>query len=110
MAQIDETAAQPISTARITAVVYVLGVLMVVGKYLPAITAFFAALNLVLAAYDFSVGQTGWMIFHLIFGIGSVIFLAQLYQRRNIHSYDYPYRDNSLHDSAIKRGDRIIEH
>ena len=48
MAQTDETAVQPISTARITAVVYVLSVLMVVGKYLPAITAFFAALNLVL--------------------------------------------------------------
>ena len=40
MAQTDETAVQPISTARITAVVYVLSVLMVVGKYLPAITAF----------------------------------------------------------------------
>ena len=107
MAQTDETAVQPISTARITAVVYVLSVLMVVGKYLPAITAFFAGLNLVLAAYDFSVGETGWMILHLIFGIGGVIFLVQLYQRRNIHSYDYHYRDSSPHHPAMKRGDEI---
>ena len=110
MAQTNETTAQPISTARITGVIYILGVLMAVGKYLPAITAFFAALYLVLAAYDFSAGQTGWMILHLIFGIGGVIFLVQLYQRRNIHSYDYPYRDNTLHYPAMKRGDVIIEH
>ncbi len=110
MEQTDETAvAQPISTARITAVVYILGVLMVVGKYVPAITTFFAALNLVLSSYDFSVGQTGWMILHLIFGIGGVIFLVQLYQRRNIHSYDYHYRDNSFHYPAMKKGD-VIEH
>lgn len=109
MEQTDETAVQPISTARITAVVYILGVLMVVGKYLPAITAFFAALNLVLAAYDFSVGETGWMILHLMFGVSGVVFLVQLYQRRNIHSYDYHHRDNSPHYSEMKRGD-VIEH
>lgn len=107
MAQTDETATRPISTARITAVVYILGVLMVVGKYLPAITAFFAALNLVLAAYDFSVDEIGWMIMHLLFGIGGVVFLVQLYQRRNIHSYDYHYRDSSPHYPAKERGDEI---
>jgi hypothetical protein len=93
------------STTRITAVAYMLGVLMVVGKYLPAITAFFAALNLVLATYDFYSGQTGWMILHLLFGIGGVIFLVQLYQRRNIHSYDYHYRDGEIHYPAMKRGE-----
>jgi hypothetical protein len=87
----------PVSTARLTAVIYMLGVLMVVGKYLPAITAFMAALNLGLAAYDYSAGETGWMILHMLFGISSVIFLVQLYQRRNIHSYDHHhYREGSF--------------
>ncbi len=31
------------------------------------------------------------------------------YQRRNIHSYDYHYRDNSFHYPAMKKGD-VIEH
>lgn len=79
---------------------------MVVGKYLPAITAFFAALNLVLAVYDFSAGETGWGILHSIFAAGGIIFLVQLYQRRNIHSYDYHYRDGEIHYLAMKRGER----
>jgi hypothetical protein len=88
----------PVSTARLTAVIYMLGALMVVGKYLPAITAFMAALNLALAAYDYWAGETGWLILHLLFGISSAIFLVQLYQRRNIHSYDYHQdRDGSVH-------------
>ncbi|MGI0019214.1 MAG: hypothetical protein ACREAY_01945 [Nitrososphaera sp.] len=103
MAQTNETEARPPSTARITAVIYILGVLMVVGKYLPAITAFFAALNLVLAAYDFTAGETGWMILHLIFGAGAVIFLVQLYQRRNIHSYDYHNHNGNIHYPAMER-------
>ena len=96
----------PVSTARLTAVIYILGVLMVVGKYLPAITAFMAVLNLVLAVYDYSAGETGWMILHLLFGISSAIFLVQLYQRRNIHSYDYRYRDGSVSYPAMTGGEK----
>lgn len=100
----------PVSTAKITAVIYMIGMLMVVGKYLPAITAFMAALNLALAAYDFSAGEIGWLILHLLFGVSSAVFLIQLYQRRNIHSYDYHYPDSEIHYHAMKRGDKIIEH
>lgn len=77
------------STAGVSAVIYMLQLLIVIGKYLPAIMTFMAALNGILAAYNFTRGEIGWGIFHSIFAVLTVIFLVQLYQRRNVHSYDY---------------------
>lgn len=77
------------STAGVTAVIYGLQLLIVIGKYLPAIMTFLAALNGILAAYNFTKGEIGWGVFHSIFAVLTVIFIVQLYQRRNVHSYDY---------------------
>jgi hypothetical protein len=76
-------------TTRITAAIYLLDLLMVIGKYLPLIAGAFAAISIAFAAYDFATGNIIWGIVSAIFGIGGLIFVAQLLQRRNIHSYDY---------------------
>jgi hypothetical protein len=76
-------------TARITAAIYLLDLLMVMGKYLPLIAGAFAAISIAFAAYDFATANYGWAIVSAIFGVGGLIFVAQLMQRRNIHSYDY---------------------
>lgn len=76
-------------TTRITAAIYLLDLLMVVGKYLPIIVAAFAGISIAFAVYDFITGNVGWGIVSAILGIGGVIFIIQLLQRRNMHSYDY---------------------
>ena len=76
-------------TTRFTAAIYLLDLLMVIGKYLPLIAGAFAAISIASAAYDFATGNYGWGIVSAIFGIGGLVFVAQLMQRRNIHSYDY---------------------
>lgn len=78
----SHSAAGP-STAGLTAVIYVLQLLIVVGKLLPAIMTFMAALNGILAAYNFTKGEIGWAIFHTVFAVLSIAFLLQIYQGRN---------------------------
>jgi hypothetical protein len=75
-------------TTRITAAIYALDVLIIVGRYLPLIVAAFAAVNAVLAAYDFMDGNTGWGIVNAIFASGGAVFLAQLLRRRRSNSAD----------------------
>ena len=76
-------------TTRITAAIYLIDLLMVIGKYLPLIAGAFAAISVAFAAYDFATNNIGWGIFSAIMGVGGLIFVAQLMQRRNMHSYDY---------------------
>lgn len=80
--------AQP-DTTRITAAIYMIDVLIVVGKYLPIIAAGFAAISVGFAVYDFMTLNIGWAIFSTILAVGGIIFVIQLLQRHNIHSYDY---------------------
>ncbi|WP_337861513.1 hypothetical protein [Nitrososphaera sp.] len=95
----------PISTARLTAVIYILGVLKMVGKYLPSITMFFAALNAILAIYDVSTQSWGWAAVHIFFAAASAIFLVQLYQRHRIHSSGYYRGIHSVHYPRMARID-----
>ena len=79
----------PPDTTRITAAIYLLDLLMVIGKYLPLIAGAFAGISIAFAACDFATANYGWGIVSAIFGVGGLIFVAQLMQRHNIHSYDY---------------------
>ena len=78
-------------STKLGALIHLLGVAMKVGKYLPVIVVSFAGLNLVLAVNDFLVSNTGFGILNSLFALSGFIFLAQLHQRRKIHSYDYVY-------------------
>lgn len=78
-------------STKLGALIHLLGVVMKVGKYLPVIVVSFAGLNLVLAVNDFLVSNTGFGILNSLFALGGFIFLAQLHQRRKIHSYEYYY-------------------
>lgn len=78
-------------STKLGALIHLLGVVMKVGKYLPVIVVSFAGLNLVMAVNDFLVSNTGFGILNSLFALGGFIFLAQLHQRRKIHSYEYYY-------------------
>jgi hypothetical protein len=78
-------------STKLGALIHLLGVAMKVGKYLPVIVVSFAGLNLVMAVNDFLVSNTGFGILNSLFALGGFIFLAQLHQRRKIHSYEYYY-------------------
>jgi hypothetical protein len=78
-------------STKLGAMIHLLEIAMKFGKYLPVIVVSFAGLNLVMAVNDFLVNNTGFGILNSIFALGGFIFLAQLHQRRKIHSYDYYY-------------------
>ena len=78
-------------TTKLGALIHLLEMGMKVGKYLPVIVVSFAGLNLLLAVNDFLISNTGFGILNAIFALGGFIFLAQLHQRRKIHSYHYYY-------------------
>ena len=78
-------------TTKLGALIHLVEIVMKVGKYLPVIVVSFAGLNLLLAVNDFFISNTGFGILNSIFALGGFIFLAQLHQRRKIHSYDYYY-------------------
>jgi len=82
-------------TTNLGALIHLLGIAMKVGKYLPVIVVSFAGLNLLLAVNNFLIGNIGFGILNSIFAIGSFIFLTQLHQRRQIHSYEYNYKKRS---------------
>lgn len=88
------------NTTKLAAVIHMLKVLMLLGKYLPLIVVFFAGINLLLAIYDFTVGNVALGILNLILAIGGLNFFAQLLRRRNIHSYGYRHYDAT---GALKR-------
>ena len=78
-------------STKLGALIHFLEIAMKVGKYLPVIVVSFAGLNLLLAVNDFLISNTGFGILNSIFALGGFIFLAQLHQRRKIHSYEYYY-------------------
>jgi len=84
-------------STKLDALIHSLGLLIVIGKYLPLIVAGFATLNLVLAYLDLFV----W--YHIAPGILNVVlaaagfmFLGQLLKRHKIHRYEYHYRGRHL--------------
>ena len=79
-------------TAKLEAIIQLLGVLIKIGKYLPLMVATFASLNLALAYFDLLVwNHFAPGILNVILASGGFIFLAQLLRRRKIHRYDYVY-------------------
>ncbi len=105
-------------STKLGAVIHFLTIAMKVGKYLPVIVVSFAGVNLLLAVNDFLISNTGFGILNSIFALGGFIFLAQLHQRRKIHSYEYYYNyrkttskkivPNILKGRAMKRKDKAI--
>jgi hypothetical protein len=93
-------------TTKIGALIHLLEVALKVGKYLPVIIVSFAGLNLLLAANDFFVSNTGFGILNSIFAFGGFIFFVQLLQRRKIHSYDYSDNYKKEKEKRIETGPR----
>jgi len=74
--------------------VYLLDVLIKVGRYFPIISLALASLNLFLAFTDFLTNSIGFGILHSIFAIGGFIFLIQMRQmaKTNPHEIDSNYK------------------
>lgn len=80
-------------TARINALIGILGLVRTVGKYLPLIVGAFAILNLLLAIMSFVLwNNIASGLLNSAFALGGFIFFGQLIRRRNIHRYDYRYK------------------
>lgn len=79
-------------TAKMEALIRLLTVVMTIGKYLPAIVAAFATINLSIAILSFAVWNNVFFgALNSVFALGGFIFLRQLLARRNIHRYNYRY-------------------
>ena len=85
------------STAKIERVIFMLTVLIKIGKYLPWVVLAFAAVNMVLAVLCFAWwnNMLGGII-NLILAIAGFFFFSQLVKRRKIHRYNYRYRSRDL--------------
>lgn len=65
-------------SARIGVAVHILDVVIKVGKLFPIIFLSLASLNIFLAANDFLANSMGTAILNSVFGLGDVLFLAQM--------------------------------
>lgn len=74
---------------KIDGFIFLLNFTIKVGKYFPIISILFVGLNLLLAANDFLANRINFAILNSIFAIVGVIFLAQSYQSRKDHSFEY---------------------
>src|SRR5919108_1120866 len=86
------------STAKLEAIIYILSLLIEIGKYLPWIVLGFAGINLILAVFYFvwwnSVAPG---IFNSILAFGGFLFFGQLVRRRKTHRHEYRYTGRHLH-------------
>jgi hypothetical protein len=89
------------STAKIEGVIFMLTVLIKIGKYLPWVVLAFAAVNMLLAVLCFTLwnNMLGGII-NLILAIAGFFFFSQLVKRRKIHRYSYGYRRRALSRDA----------
>jgi hypothetical protein len=86
------------STAKLEGVIYMLTLLIKIGKYLPWIVLGFAGINLTLAVLNFTWWPSiGWGIFNSILAFGGFLFFGQLVRRRKIHRHEYRYTGRHLH-------------
>ena len=85
------------STAKLEAIIYMLTLLIKIGKYLPWIVLGFAGVNLTLAVLNFTWWPSiGWGIFNSILAFAGFIFFGQLVRRRKIHRHEYRYTGRHL--------------
>ena len=73
-------------SAKIGVAVHVLDVIIKVGKLFPVIFLSLASLNIFLAANDFLANSMGSAILNSIFGLGDVLFLAQMRLKGHSHT------------------------
>ncbi len=86
------------STAKLEAIIYILTLLIEIGKYLPWIVLGFAGINLTLAVLYFTWWNSiGWGIFNSILAFAGFLFFAQLVRRRKVHRHEYRYTGRHLH-------------
>jgi len=86
------------STAKLEAIIYLLTLLIKIGKYLLWIVLGFAGINLTLAVLYFTWWNSiGWGIFNSILAFAGFLFLGQLVRRRNTHRQEYRYTGRHLH-------------
>lgn len=84
---------------RINRLIFLIGLVKTIGKFLPLIVVAFAVLNLILAVLSF----TFWHnivsgVIGFVFSLGGFLFLGQLMQRRNVRR---SYRRNPRQKRSI---------
>jgi len=76
-------------STKIDGLIYLLEIIIKVGKYFPIIIISLASLNLLLAANDLLSNSISFAILNSIFALGDFIFLVQLHQRHKANPYEY---------------------
>ena len=92
-------------STQIDGLIYLLEIIIKVGKYFPIIIISLASLNLLLAANDLLTNSISFAILNSIFALGNFIFLVQLHQKHKTHPYEY-HSDYNRIDSIPLAGIR----
>ena len=58
---------------------------LTIGKNLVLIIVVFVGITIAIAAYNFATGNIAWGIVNSLFGLGGLVFLAQIRQTRRRH-------------------------
>lgn len=74
---------------KIDGLIYLLEIIIKVGKYFPIIIISLASLKLLLAANDLLTNSISFAILNSILALGDFIFLVQMHQRHKAHPYEY---------------------
>lgn len=86
------------STKKLEAMIYLLTLLVKIGKYIPWIVLIFALISSTVALLSFIWWHSiGWGIFNSILAFGGFLFFGQLVRRRKTHRREYRYTGRHLH-------------
>ncbi|HEY1248044.1 MAG TPA: hypothetical protein VGE97_03550 [Nitrososphaera sp.] len=86
------------STKKLEAMIYLLTLLVKIGKYIPWIVLIFALISSTVAILSFTWWHSiGWGIFNSILAFGGFLFFGQLVRRRKTHRREYRYTGRHLH-------------
>jgi hypothetical protein len=94
---------------KLSALIYLLEIIMKVGKYFPVIIFSSACLNLLLAVNDFLLNNIGFAILNSLFALSGFIFLIQLHQKRKaqLYAHRYHFKDRNTQMIDAKKEEII---
>ncbi len=81
--------------------IHLLDIIIKIGRYFPIILLSLASLNMFLAANDFLANSLTFAILNSIFALGNFISLAQIHQRRKIHSTEHRSNYSKIRSALV---------
>lgn len=83
---------------KINLLIYILGVIINVGRYFPIISLSSASINILLAVNDFLSNNIGFAVLNSLFAISGFIFLLQM---RKVNSHRHHFNRNKIDTMPI---------